>query len=241
MSAAELTPGTAELAPGTAELALCGGCVDGKTPFSAALRTAAGTSTAASPDGSRGDLAAMTQGLLAAQGLTAQALRRVAVDRGPGSYIGLRVAVTFARTLCAFSDAELFALDSLALAAAAGQRILPQRPTGRIAVAVDGRQGRVQIGIYEARQGEPLRTTAHPALLPDDRAAALLQPTDGLFVDPACAARLAPLAAALGAQAHPLPAFRADVAFSPMVVWHACSPLQLEPLYLTGSYIDGSA
>ena len=39
-------------------------------------------------------------------------LREVRVERGPGSYVGLRVAVTFARTFAAFGGAALHASES---------------------------------------------------------------------------------------------------------------------------------
>jgi tRNA threonylcarbamoyladenosine biosynthesis protein TsaB len=57
--------------------------------------------------------------LLQRNGITPQALAAVVVDRGPGSYTGLRIGVATAKGLCYALQIPLLAVDSLTLLATA--------------------------------------------------------------------------------------------------------------------------
>ena len=74
--------------------------------------------------------------LLGEAGLRVADLNAVAVGLGPGSYTGLRVGVTAAKTLCYASGADLLGLDSLL----ATGRNAPEQ-ANRISVIADAQRG----------------------------------------------------------------------------------------------------
>jgi tRNA threonylcarbamoyl adenosine modification protein YeaZ len=138
-------------ADGVTTLAVSGSNVSGDVPFSAALRLADGAvDVRRTPAGGRGDLARLCAELCRDRGVRPQDLGRVLVDVGPGSYTGLRVAVTFVRFLQAFGPAagkpEVGRVDSLAtmalLAADRGR-------TGRVRALLDARRGRLHTALYD--------------------------------------------------------------------------------------------
>ncbi|MGE0192560.1 MAG: tRNA (adenosine(37)-N6)-threonylcarbamoyltransferase complex dimerization subunit type 1 TsaB [Planctomycetota bacterium] len=121
-----------------------------------ALPGGAWSESEALASGARGrDVVPAAQALLAAQALAPRALGTVLVDVGPGSFTGVRLGVTLAKTLAFATGARLLAVTSLeALAAAApsdapvlalveagrgtwyGARFEPVDADGRRAVAV---------------------------------------------------------------------------------------------------------
>ena len=146
----------------TVRLAVSGSNLTGDVPFSAALSLAAGShsagSTAAeiyvvrSPAGERGDLTRLCQTLCEQHGLTPAQIDEVFVDVGPGSYTGLRVAVTFVRFLQSFGSVPVQAVDSLALLAhhacgeaADGVRVRP---------LLDARRGRYHTARFAYKGGK---------------------------------------------------------------------------------------
>lgn len=213
-------------------LAVCGSGLDGAANVSVAVATARGIAVAAAPAGARGDLAVQARRALAEAGITARDLRTVLVDRGPGSYIGLRVAVTFARCLASFAGAELQTVDSLAVAAA-GAFGAGVDASARIGILLDGRQGRVQFGAYR-RDGDRLTTIVAPRLAAVAELATLLQPGDALFADPGAFAAVAAIAPGVRA----LAPMRAERLFAAGLPVHSVAALELEPVYLTGSYAN---
>ena len=104
----------------------------------------------------------MVAEVVAAAGVSFAEIARIAVTVGPGSFTGLRVGVAFAKGLRLATGAALAALEVLpALAEDAGHDC--------VAAAVDARQGRVHVQVFEA--GSPL---GPPATLSIDEAAAWL-------------------------------------------------------------------
>ena len=89
-------------------------------------------------------------------GLTADELDRVVVAAGPGSYTGLRIGVTTAKTLAFTLHRELVGLSSLAVLAgnvvAEGQLVAP---------LFDARRDNLFTGLYRIKQGQPV------SVLPD--------------------------------------------------------------------------
>ncbi|MGE3175693.1 MAG: tRNA (adenosine(37)-N6)-threonylcarbamoyltransferase complex dimerization subunit type 1 TsaB [Planctomycetota bacterium] len=214
-------------------LALCGSNVDGATAFSAAVRRGGEVVLELPAADERGDLAVLARRALARAGVAARDLREVRVDRGPGSYIGLRVAVTTARILAAFAPARLLVADSLALAAAAADA--PDGPARRCPV-LDGRQGRLQFAAFAAAPDGRLETAHRATLLADADLGAALRPGDALLAAPPLHGRLSAAATAAGATLLPMPRVTAAALFAPALSLEEQAAEAVEPLYLTGSY-----
>ncbi|BAP86229.1 glycoprotein endopeptidase [Paucilactobacillus hokkaidonensis JCM 18461] len=73
-------------------------------------------------------------------------LDRVAVAKGPGSYTGIRIAVTTAKTLAATLNIELVGISSLKLIAANVARLMPNR---LVVSFFDARRGNVFAGGFK--------------------------------------------------------------------------------------------
>src|SRR5262245_47233419 len=83
--------------------------------YSCALRLESGTVLEDPSD--QAELAAVVERLFARAGLAPTALAELRLDLGPGSYTGLRVAVTFARTLQVLGGIRVRTATSLELLA----------------------------------------------------------------------------------------------------------------------------
>ncbi|MEC7724217.1 MAG: hypothetical protein VYD05_01805, partial [Planctomycetota bacterium] len=101
----------------TATLALTGSNLCGDAAFSAAVLSEGEVTVSSVPAGERGDLASLCRDLCASRDLRPEQLSRIVLDVGPGSYTGLRVAVTFVRLLQQYSSLEVEGVCSLALLA----------------------------------------------------------------------------------------------------------------------------
>ena len=122
-------------------LALCASRCSGPWPFSVALRHGDQLVVDAPVPGSRADLPAHAVALCRAAGIAPQSLAEVRIDLGPGSYVGLRVAVTLARFLHREAGVRLLAATSLELmACASATRHALDGST--VHVLLDARRGR---------------------------------------------------------------------------------------------------
>lgn len=84
---------------------------------------------------------------LAKAGMALNEIDRIVVAKGPGSYTGLRIAVTTAKTLALTLNAELVGVSSL-------EMLVPNAPqNGLVVPFFDARNGNVFAGIYE-KNGE---------------------------------------------------------------------------------------
>ena len=94
-------------------------------------------------------------------GLDYEAVDVIAVNRGPGSFTGVRAGIAAARGLALAAARPVIALNTLeALAAALG----PQ-PSGTIVAALDARRGQVYLQSFDHRLGA---LSAPHALAPED-------------------------------------------------------------------------
>ncbi len=100
-------------------------------------------------------------------------LDRVAVDRGPGSYTGIRIGIAIAKTLSLSLDVPAAGLDRFDLVAARVSL------TGRFAPVLDTRRGHVGTALFErAAPGQPARRlTEDLSLTPAELLARLEGPT----------------------------------------------------------------
>ncbi|MBL9079767.1 MAG: tRNA (adenosine(37)-N6)-threonylcarbamoyltransferase complex dimerization subunit type 1 TsaB [Planctomycetes bacterium] len=212
-------------------LALSGSNVTGDAPFSCALRLRGAVHEARSPAGQRGDLAALVDAVCRAHGVRPADLTELRLDLGPGSYTGLRVAVTFVRFLQRFGGVPVLATDSLSLLATAalgaGTRLRP---------LLDARRERFHTALLAATPG--LGVLEAPTALPLGEVLARAAAGDTFVVPAAVAAQHgdalratgAALLVATGVAARDL--FRAEL---PLL---AATAAELEPKYLMGSYAE---
>jgi tRNA threonylcarbamoyladenosine biosynthesis protein TsaB len=95
----------------------------------------------------------------------------IAVNRGPGSFTGIRSAVALARGLALAAGLPVLGVTSLeALAAGAAS-------SGRLLAAQDGRRGQVFVQPFAQAVDGDRRPLAPPAALAPEAAASLLEPT----------------------------------------------------------------
>ncbi|QDV77748.1 tRNA (adenosine(37)-N6)-threonylcarbamoyltransferase complex dimerization subunit type 1 TsaB [Botrimarina mediterranea] len=96
-------------------------------------------------------LAPAIQSLLSELGWAPSELAAVAIAVGPGSFTGLRVGVTTAKTLAWAAGAAAIGVDTLdALAEATGP---PQEPTGRLWTLLDAQRGEMFVADFDAVEG----------------------------------------------------------------------------------------
>lgn len=94
----------------------------------------------------------LARAALGRAGWAVRDLDRVAVDRGPGSYTGIRIGIALAKSLSLSLDVSVAGLDRFDLAAAAAPM------TGRFAPVLDTRRGHVGAAVFERPSpGSPAR------------------------------------------------------------------------------------
>ena len=133
----------------------------------------------------------MVAGIMGESGTAFAALDRIAATTGPGSFTGVRIAISAARGLALVTQAKLFGSDSLTVMAKEAHDLGVTRGAP-FAVAVDARRGMLYLGLYDANA----RRRDGPLLIAPDDAANLL--SGGLIAVGSGAARLAEAAHASG-------------------------------------------
>ena len=91
-------------------------------------------------------------------GHTLNELDAVAVAKGPGSYTGLRIAVSTAKGLCFSLDKPLLAINTLAAMIEQIRAFYP--PTYTLCPMIDARRMEVYCAFYGASDGRELQPTA---------------------------------------------------------------------------------
>ncbi|MGG0717584.1 tRNA (adenosine(37)-N6)-threonylcarbamoyltransferase complex dimerization subunit type 1 TsaB [Robertmurraya massiliosenegalensis] len=81
--------------------------------------------------------------------LTANDLTKIVVAQGPGSYTGVRIGVTIAKTLAWTLNIPLVGVSSLEILAASVGRYFP----GAVSPLFDGRRGQIYTGLYQYENG----------------------------------------------------------------------------------------
>lgn len=205
-----------------------------QNPLSLALRLPDGQLLRPAGASRAKDLSAATQELLRAAGLEPAELQAIHLDLGPGSYTGLRVAVTLTRFLATFCELEVHCATSLELIGLAVLAAEPELAGQCFRPLLDARRDRWHHALLHA--GTRLELRSEPRA---ETIAELQDCVDGdetLVCDAAAANTLA--AALPGRRILPLPGYDAAWLFDPRLGLRAVPPAELEPLYLMGSYAE---
>lgn len=87
----------------------------------------------------------------------------IAVASGPGSYTGVRIGVTTAKTIAWSRNLPLIGISSLAVLAMNGMRF-----NGKIAPLFDARRDRVYTGLFQGTESGEVRTVRNERVIPLD-------------------------------------------------------------------------
>ncbi len=172
-------------------------------------------------------------------GARASDIARVVVDRGPGSYTGLRVALTFARTLASFQGCSLATVTSTELLAWQAWQAGDVAQGHEITVVLDARRGHDHFARLHLDAGR-IRLLDGPRAVRNEELRALLPETGDVLADEAVRARLSALPVG-GITLHPLRAVDPSAAFDPRLCPQSVTPDALEPLYLLPSYAEDTS
>ena len=80
-------------------------------------------------------------------------IEHVYISLGPGSFTGLRIAVTIAKTVALANNAKIVTVDTLDCIAA---NISPQDNSQRLGVILDAKRGQFFIAVYEQSEQPPV-------------------------------------------------------------------------------------
>ena len=204
-------------------------------PCAVALRDANGAvHEAAETDAAT--LAVAVRTLFADAGLSPHDLGELRVDLGPGSYTGLRVALTFARTLQTFTGVPVLAATSLELAALVAWTELGVEATRTVRPVLDARRGKLHHAAL--RLDRTIATVEPPRAEPLPALAAALHRGEVIVAERALHALLQPHARAHGVDLQTPGTHCGRHLFHPALAPRATEPADLEPLYLMGSYAE---
>lgn len=179
----------------------------------------------------RGLLPALA-GLLRDAGIVARDLDAIAVGLGPGSYTGLRVGVTAAKTLAYATGAKLFGLDSLEFFA----RSAPEA-AGRVCAISDAQRGDFHAADFaRASPGSPLLRDGPTRIVSAEALAASWAGTV-VVTGPGLTRwdRAWPPGVEVYAADEPDPSLLLDLAREAIAAGSAADPWSLEPFYLRRS------
>ncbi|WP_234994877.1 tRNA (adenosine(37)-N6)-threonylcarbamoyltransferase complex dimerization subunit type 1 TsaB [Microbulbifer donghaiensis] len=118
----------------------------------------------------------MVDQVLADSGLSLSQLDALAVSRGPGSFTGLRIAISFTQGLAFAADKPVVPVSSLAALAAGARRSHPEWGDSPIVAMLDARMQQVYWGIYSA--GAPHDSLLAEAVQDPDRVVQSLRESD---------------------------------------------------------------
>ena len=123
------------------------------------------------------DLVPVIDSLFRDAGWQPEQIDLVAVSAGPGSYTGLRIGITCAKTIAFFQQKAILGVPSLDVIA---ENAPPDSP--HVCPVVDARRRQVYAGLY-AREGEQLTRTTDYLVTSADELAEMLPPGTALLGD----------------------------------------------------------
>jgi len=164
------------------------------------------------------------------------ALGEVRLDLGPGSYTGLRIAVTFARTLHTFLEIPVLTVTSPQLMALAAWRDGLAAESRPIRPILDARRNRFHHALVEYAGGVQL--TQSPRAVEREELLESIQSREVLLADEALHPMLQEATERVGATLVRAIPVSADLLFHQQLQLLTRTGDQLEPLYLMGSYAE---
>ncbi len=218
---------------GAPVLALSGSNLTGDVPFSCALSIDGRIETARAAPGIRGDLAQLVANLCATCSVRPDQVQSLRVDVGPGSYTGLRVALTFVRFLQHFGNATVQGLDSLALLAARAVHTGPSR----VRVLLDARRERVHTQSFDIAPGH-IAAVAPAVAVPMANVLNDLRAGDVVIIPASLPLALQEPLRTQGAVLRLQTEVVAAEMFTPGLPFFLASTAELEPRYLMSSYAE---
>lgn len=117
------------------------------------------------------------ENLLKDCGVKPAELTKIVVAKGPGSYTGVRIGVTIAKTLAWTLKIPLVGVSSLAILAAPLTRYF----SGMVSPIFDARRGQVYTGLYQSVQGQLTVVEKDQLVLSKDWAEKLKQGSDKIL------------------------------------------------------------
>ncbi len=125
------------------------------------------------PTGHGRELLPAIDSLVSDAGASRSDIGGIAVSVGPGSYTGLRIGVTAAKTLAWALGCDLVGVPTLEALAREAVVNGPPEGTRRLVPVVDARQGEVYAAIFDLRGADVTRASGDAGLAPEELAARL--------------------------------------------------------------------
>lgn len=209
------------------------------TRVAVAARGEDGTIVAHAAPAARGgaDTAQLVAHAVADLGATPADLRSIAIDRGPGSYTGLRVALTFARTIGAFRGVALRTCTSMELQALRAWRAGEIARTRAITVVLDARREHYHVARC-AWRADRVVLESSPTALRVERALEMLDGASDVVATAALHPILADRVGKTNAVVVAMQDLDATLLFDPALELAGVAPEAVEPLYLLASYAE---
>jgi tRNA threonylcarbamoyl adenosine modification protein YeaZ len=206
--------------------------------FSVAVRRDDGSVHVSDPTAAKGasDITAVVAAMFQRCGATPRQLAEIRLDLGPGSYTGLRVAVTFARVTAHFQDIPVRTTTSLELMALAAWNANAARDCATIRPVLDARRNRFHHAAV--RMDDTATLLSEPRATELEELLNSIQDGETLLTTPAVRATLDALAKEV-VFVEPAP-FDAALLFNTRLGTRATAIDELEPLYLMGSYAESN-
>lgn len=205
--------------------------------YDCTLQLGDGTRTHDAGDG--GLLPAVAR-LCATAGCDPNQLGEVRLDLGPGSYTGLRVAVTFARTLGAFAGTSISITTSLELLALRLWDTGEADTNSTVRPILDARRQRFHHAAV--RLADRVTLASEPIAVPAEVLLETIEEGEVLLVEDSVQPTVEEVARARGCQLLRLVESHrtrlSDLMLHPKLALRAARQEELEPLYLMGSYAE---
>lgn len=162
-------------------------------------------------------------------------LRAIRLDLGPGSYTGLRVAVTFARTARQFQGVTVHTCTSLQLIALSALCAGMVTDGDQVRPVLDARRQRFHHALVAT---DGLQVLEAPAAVGLDELRSRIQEREVLLAAQPLHEVLAATVSDRGARLIAPPPWNAKLLFDDRLNLAATESVDLEPLYLMGSYAE---
>ena len=203
---------------------------------SVAVRNSDGEIRVAAPtDRTAGDLTGLIADSFARWGHQPDELRAIRLDLGPGSYTGLRVAVTFARTARQFQGVTVHTCTSLQLIALAALREEMVTDNDHVRPVLDARRQRYHHALVAT---DGLQVLEAPSAVGLDELRDRIQVDEVLLAAEPLHETLSTAVSDRGAKLIAPPSWNAKLLFDDRLDLTATESADLEPLYLMGSYAE---